>query len=339
MKKSIVFVCCVLLSFVIYPGVSVAAEKVTKLDFSSFLPATNKLSIAFEEYCKEAEKRTNGAVKITLFPGGTLTPVVQTYDSVMKGIADMGFIGLPMNVGMFPLMEVLDLPFGGRNGAIMTRFANDFYKHFKPKELEGVKVLFFLTHGPGTIHTKKPVRKLEDLKGMKIRASGAAISEMIKALGGVPVVLPTPDVYDALNKGVVDGVVGLTDMLTSFKFGEVIHYTTQNQRSAYESTGLVAMNKVKWSSLSPDIQKIMDDLSQEYSQKMAKIWDDMEQDAIETLKAQKHTFIFLSKEEEDRWYQKIVPLYNQYIREKSAKGLPAAEAVKFCQDWMKKNQK
>ena len=66
---------------------------------------------------------------------------------------------------------MLDLPLGHKNGLTATRLINDYYKKFKPKELDDVKVMYLHGHGPGLLHTKTPVRKLEDLKGMKIAAT------------------------------------------------------------------------------------------------------------------------------------------------------------------------
>ena len=339
MKKCIICIAFLFFCLGLFVGVSHAAEKVIKLEFSSFLPSNNRLSLIFEQWCKDVEKRTDGRVKVTLHPGSTLTPMPQTYDSVIREIADIGFGSMGITQGRFPLSEVLDLPLGVKSGYLMTKLANAFYDKFKPKELDEVKFMGFITHGPGIIHTKKPVRKLEDLAGLKLRCSGGTVVNVLKALGAVPVVMPMGDTYDALRKGVVDGVAIIPDALESWKLGEVVEYTTENYRTAYETSGFFAMNKAKWNSLPPDVQKIMDKMNVEYADRLSKEFDAMDQDAIKIHKAKKHTFISLSKEEEERWYQRVVPLCDAYLKEKSAKGLPAAEALKFCQDWVKENQK
>lgn len=339
MKKSAVGI--VVLSFlclVLSTVPSHGAEKVIALEFANFLPPQNPLSVGMAEYAKEAEKRTNGQVKITVHPGQTLTPMPQTFDSVINEIADMGFASLDINPGRFPLMEVLSLPYGVKNAHLMTQLSNALYKKFKPKELDDVKVMFLLTHGPGIVHTKKPVKKLEDLQGLKIRCPGGFITTMVKALGAVPLVIPPPDTYDALKRGIADGVVATPDALLFLKFGEVLPYTTENYRTAYESTGYVIMNKNKWNSLPPDVQKTMDALSEEYAEKLSRLWDEMDQTSIKQYATSGRTVFRLSAEEEERWYQKILPLYDSYVKEKSAKGLPAAEALKFCREWAKAHQ-
>jgi TRAP-type C4-dicarboxylate transport system substrate-binding protein len=338
-KRFLAFIVSVFCFLGLFIGSSFAADSVAKLEFANFLPSNNPLGAMLEEYSKEIEKRTNGRIKITVHPGGTLTPAPQTYDSIIRGIADMGFASLDLTVGRFPLMESLNLPYGVKDAVMMTKLSNAFYNKFKPKELDEVHILFLLTHGPGIVHTKKPVRQLEDLKGLKLRCPGGYIVRMVQALGAVPVVMPMSEVYDSLSKGVVDGIVATPDALKFFKFGEVVQYTTNNYRTAYESTGFCGMNKKKWNSLPPDVQKIVMQVSEEYAGKLAKLWDSMDQESIKESGAKKHTFITLGKEEEERWRQRIQPLYDEFIKEKTAKGLPAADAIKFCQDWAKANQK
>jgi TRAP-type C4-dicarboxylate transport system substrate-binding protein len=251
----------------------------------------------------------------------------------------MGETSFAITPGRFPMMEALDLPTGAKNSVVMTKLANEYYKKFKPKELDAVKVLFLTAPSQQYFHTKKPVRKLEDLKGMKIRCAGGAVVELVKALGAVPVVMPVSDVYDALSKGVMEGVVINWAAVGQFKFYEVVDYTTVNRMTSVSSVGFISMNKSKWNSLPPDVQKIIDALSEEYAQKMSVIWDEKDAESIKTATAYKHQTITLSDAEEQRWAKQAAPIYDAYIKDKNAKGLPAAEAMAWIKDWMKKNQK
>ena len=159
---------------------------------SNVYPATHGNLILANEWCKEIEKRTNGAVKIPMFPGGTLTPSDQCYDGVVKGISDIGMSVVSYVKGRFPLSEVIDLPLGYTRGSQATRLANEFFEKFKPKEFDDTKVMYLMAHGPGIVHTKKPVEKLEDLKGVKVRGTGTS-ARVIAALGAVPVAMPMPE--------------------------------------------------------------------------------------------------------------------------------------------------
>ena len=108
---------------VLFSFIFVSAGRVQAVDltYSTFFPAPHIQAILAAEWAKEVEKRTNGAVKVTVFAGGTLTPANQCYDGVVKGISDVGMSVLSYTAGRFPLMEVIDMPLGYKNGAQATR--------------------------------------------------------------------------------------------------------------------------------------------------------------------------------------------------------------------------
>ena len=108
-----------------------------ELNYSVFFPAPHKNAVLATEWAKEIEKRTGGKVQITVFPGGTLTPADKCYDGVVKGLSDIGFSVLAYTRGKFPLTEVADLPVGAKSALASTKLINEFYKKFKPKELDG----------------------------------------------------------------------------------------------------------------------------------------------------------------------------------------------------------
>ncbi|MDR2017386.1 MAG: TRAP transporter substrate-binding protein [Syntrophobacterales bacterium] len=337
-KKSVVTV-VLGISFVFFclaafPAIS-SAQKAITLNYSNFFPAPHKSSVASEQWCKEIEKRTGGKVKFAYFPGGILTPAAQTYDNIVKGIADVGCSALAYTRGKFPLMEATDLPLGYRNGTQATNLINTFYSKFKPKELDDVKVLYFHAHGPGILHTKKEVSKLEDLKGKKIRATGLA-AKIVEALGGAPVGATMPETYDALRTGVVDGSLAPYEALKGWKWGEVVSFTTLNYGAAYTTGFFVVMNKTAWNSLPPDIQKVFDEVSKEWITVHGKVWDEIDKEGREFAKVKGLKEIAFSKEENARWAAKVKPLFDEYTKNAKAKGLPGDEALKFCFDFLKK---
>jgi TRAP-type transport system periplasmic protein len=316
---------------------SVRAEKaaVTKLAFSGALPSHDQLSRMLEEWCRDLERRSGGKIKTTLYPGGILTPAPQIFDSVTTGITDIGFGPMGVTPGQFPLTEIMELPLGIENASEMTRLSNDFYRAFKPGEFDRVKVLFFMSASPGLLHTKKPVRRLEDLRGMKIRCLGGNASKVLEALGAIPIVISTGDTYDALRKGIVDGVVAAWDSLETLKWGEVLPYTTVSYHAAVGAPGCVVMNREIWESLPPDIQNIIDEMSEEYAGMLSRLWDEKDQSTIKKWKEKNHVSIYLSEAEEKRWGEAVSPLYESFVADKSARGLAAAEALEYCRDWVR----
>ncbi|MBI5439858.1 MAG: hypothetical protein HY900_01465 [Deltaproteobacteria bacterium] len=118
------------------------------LEFISSMAATDKVTLFLQDWAKEAEKRTNGAVTIAVHPVGTIVPPPQAYDAVVKGIADAAWAPLAFNPGRFPLSELLDLPLGLTNNKLSSDMANAYFKKFQPKELGDVKVLTFAMSPP-----------------------------------------------------------------------------------------------------------------------------------------------------------------------------------------------
>ena len=308
-----------------------------KLNYSNFFPAPHKNAVLSVEWGKEIEKRTNGKVQVTVFPGGTLTPADKCYDGVVKGLSDVGMSVLSYTKGRFPLTEVIDLPVGYRSGTAATKLVNLYYNKFKPKELDDTKVMYLHAHGPGILHTKKPVTTLEELRGVKIRSTGT-VAEIVKSLGGTPVAMPMPETYDALQKGIAEGVMCPMEALKGWKLGEVIKSSTQNYGSAYSIAFFVVMNKDKWNSLPADVQKIIEQVNQEWILKHCATWDEIDKEGIEFTQKLGNKILPLSKEEDAKWVKAVQPMYDGYVNSMKAKGLPGAEALKFCQEELKKLQ-
>lgn len=315
-----------------------AQDKAISLRFSTFFPPTHPLAQITDQWCKEVAKRTNDRVKVKQYAGATLTPPAQTYDSVVQGVVDVGNVVLGYTMGKFPLSEVLDYPLGYPNGIVAHKLANAYYAKFKPKEFDEVKVMYFAGQTPGILHTKKPVNKLEDLKGMKIRTFGSN-ARFMSLLGGIPVAMPMGDAYDAISKGVADGLLCADEVLKSWKIGEVVKYTTQNYGSAYTAVFVVAMNKNKWASIKPEDQKIIEQINQEWIDKSAKVWEQIDKEGQDFAKQRGIKVIKLSREEDARWAAKAQPLFDEYVKNMKAKKLPGDEVLKFAKDFIKKNTK
>ena len=314
-----------------------AAEGVIQLSYASYVPPIHKMHKIHEDYSKEIEKRTNGRVKVIYYPAQTLLQAAWTYDGVLKGIADIGHFTAGHTRGFFPLLEVLDLPLGQTSGYQISKLGNVFINQFKPKEMEEIHFLFSSSPGPFIIHTaKKPVNNLEDLKGLKIRAAGPT-EAVVRSLGGTPVSMPVTETYDALQKGVVDGVLLPTEALLNYRIAEVTTYTTNNYGAACGSLSIYAINKKKWDSLPADIQKIITDVSKEYEEIEAKFWAGIDKEGEEFALQKGHKFISVSKEETAKWTEKVQPVFDLYINAMKAKGLPGAEALQFCKDYIQKN--
>lgn len=308
-------------------GAGLAGAAPVTLTYSNFFPPTHIQSKLAEEWCKEVEKRTNGEVVVQYFPGQTLTKADQVYDGVVSGISDIGLSLFAYTRGRFPVMEVVDLPLGYPNGVVATEVVNEVYRELRPKELDDVKVLYLHAHGPGLVHSRvRPVRTMEDMKGLKFRATGLA-AKIVTALGGTPVAMPMPETYPSLQKGVVDGALYPMESNKGWKLGEVTKYMTENFSMAYTSSFFVVMNKQKWERLSPAAQKAIDEVNAEWVAKTAAAWDESDQEGRAFFLEQKNEIIPLSPEEAARWKQAVQPIIDGYVTEAQGKGVDGKRAL------------
>jgi len=311
-KKSFLFFVIGFIGVAFFTSGALQAQAApTKLTFSIFFPPTHGQAKAAIDFAKQIEIRTQGKVEVTAFPGGTLTKAPQVYDGVVKGISDMGNSCFAYTRGRFPVMAAVDLPMGYPNGKVASRVADEFAKTVNPPELQDVKVLYVHAHGPGLLHTKKPVKTLEDLKGMKIRATGLS-AKVVEALGGVPVAMPQGDTYESLQKGVVEGTFGPMEVLKGWKQGEVIDYTTECFSVGYTTAMFVVMNLEKWNALPDDVKKVIDELSALWTNVHGYVWDSTDEQGREFTKSLGNEIISLSDAESAKWREAVAPVLNEY---------------------------
>jgi len=306
------------------------APEVIELSYSNFFPPTHFHSILAEEWIKEIEARTDGRVKITYYPGGSLTPAPKTYDGVVEGISDIGMSLFAYTMGRFPASTLVDFPHAYPNGWVATKVANDFYNEFKPAELDDVHPLYFHAHGPGVVFTtEKPVRQLEDLKGLVLRSTGVG-ARIIEALGAEGYGASQGEAYDLMAKGVVDGSFTPREVLKGWNQAEVVKYVTGCYDVGNTTNMFVVMNKDKWDSLPSDIKTIFTQVSEDWIEKHGKVWDYYDKvgmDFFMTFAGRES--IELSPGEMARWVAVARPVIDGYLEELTAMGLPAADYQEY----------
>lgn len=302
---------------------AISAE-VIQLKAANYFPPPAHQSKILAEFISELENRTNGRVKVRYFPGGSLLKAPATIKGIESGIADIGLAHISYTAGRFPVMEVCELPLGYLTGWVANQVMNDFFYKFKPKEFDKYKMLWFHANSPSLLITKKPVRKLEDIKGMTIRAPGR-MGDVIRALGGIPAPTHIMETYDAIAKGVIDGVYTPFETLRTFKFAEVAKYVTVNWKIGPSYPFYVAMNKKSYAKLPPDIKEIFDTLTGEYRERTAMMWNAIEFPGKAFGKKLGVEYIELSDEESDRWQKAIQPVIEKYVKNMIDKGFAETE--------------
>jgi TRAP-type C4-dicarboxylate transport system substrate-binding protein len=212
------------------------------------------------------------------------------------------------------------------------------YKQFDPKELQDTKVMYLHAHGAGLLHTKgKAVRTMEDFKGMKLRGHGTS-ALVINALGGTPVSLPMPELYQSLQKGIVKGALYPLETNKGWRMAEVVDYVTESNSIAYTSSFYVVMNKDKWEKIPADLQKIIMEINQEWIGKHGLAWDESDKIGLEYFKSLGHEVISLSDAEAARWKTTIEPVIDTYTEKMNEKGFDGKKIVEFVKASLAKNQ-
>jgi TRAP-type transport system periplasmic protein len=306
------------------PDATDTGEEVIELSYSIFFPSTHVQCQTAVDWAETVKSRTNGRVNITVFPGGTLTKAPQCYEGVVNGISDIGMSCFAYTRGRFPLLEAIDLPVGYPDGLTATRAATELTAKYQPEEIEDVKILYVHGHGPGILASKKPVKSMADLKGLKVRATGLS-SKIVKNLGGVPIGMSQPETYEALQKGVVEATLCPIETLKGWKQGEVVDYVTESRATGYTTSMFVAMNKSTWEKLPAEIQAVITDVSAEFVDKHGEAWDMADQEGRSYITELERSVITLTDQENAEWEKAIQPLLDEYVTAAEEKGLPGKQ--------------
>jgi TRAP-type transport system periplasmic protein len=324
MKKKMVWVVCVVTILFFTSSFSYGAEAI-KLKFANYFPPTHKHSVIMDEYCKALNQELAGKAEVTYYPGGTLLNAPKMAAGVASKIADIGMAHVGYSRGRFPVMEIMGLPLGFPSGWIGNHVANDFYEKFKPKEWGEYYPLMFSTSTPTIIQTiSKPVKTMEDLKGLKIRGTGR-VADIIKALGATPMPIEMMDLYESLRRSVIDGNLGPMEQLQGWKTGEVLKYITTSWKVGSTDTFYVAMNKSSWTSLPEEVKKVLTAVTKTYREKWAVLWNNIDIDAAGFLKTQGGQILPLADEEAARWVKAAEPVVVAFKQDLVSKGYKAEE--------------
>jgi TRAP-type C4-dicarboxylate transport system substrate-binding protein len=181
------------------------------------------------------------------------------------------------------------------------------------------------THGPGLLHVKgNGVRKLEDMKGLKLRGPSRQVNKLLEVLGATPVGMPVPAMPDALAKGVIDGTVVPWEVTTPLRVAELVntHTSFSGNRSLYVSFFFFAMNKAKYASLPADLKKVIDDNSGPAAAKwVGQVMDKWDAPGLEAAKKRGNAIVVLDAKETARWKEAAQKVTEAWIAEMKGKGI------------------
>jgi TRAP-type C4-dicarboxylate transport system substrate-binding protein len=278
-----------------------------------------------ERWKTEVEKRTNGKVAISTYPGGTLLGAKDMMDGVIAGQADIGCLCMAYQPGRFIVTNATSLPVGLPNAKVASMVLWDLYQKYLPSSFAKVKVLTMFTTAPANIMSKVPVRNLEDIRGVDLRASGGA-AQILKAWGANQVGMPMSATPEALQKGVVQGLFSSLEVMKDFKFAESCKYVTLTDTVIYPFA--VVMNMKKWNALPRDVKLVMENMRVQQALWTGTYMDNHVKEANAWSKSNQGVeFITLSADEKARWDAKLAFITDNWVKAVTEKGYPGAEIV------------
>jgi TRAP-type C4-dicarboxylate transport system substrate-binding protein len=305
------------------------AQEVT-LRLHHFLPAVSNVHRNFlAPWAKGVEDASGGRLKIRIFPSmqlGGAPP--QLYDQARDGVADIVWTLPGYTTGRFPRIEVLELPFvAHRTGAVNARLAQAFAEKHLLEEFSEVHPLCFWAHDGGLIHSRNPVRSLEDLRGLKLRFPTRQAGEALRALGAAPIGMPVPQVPEALTQGVLDGAVVPWEVVPSIKLQELVrnHTAFPGSPTFYTATNILAMNKAKYAAMPEDLRRVLDAQSGQAAAAMVGAMLDTQGAVVaEMARKRGNTLIDLPEAEVARWRQATAPVVEAWLAQMQQRGTDGA---------------
>jgi TRAP-type C4-dicarboxylate transport system substrate-binding protein len=304
-----------------------------KLTLSSIYPEQDPMSLGMASWAKKIEQETIGRVHFTAYWGGAIANPREGLTQIRSGVYDVGQPNPQFAAGGFPIAVNMQSFFHGTKSLEASRLIySKIYSKYPEvsAEYSAIKTLGIYSGCWYNLHTvKKPVRKLEDMRGMSLR-SGAVPLKVLQELGVEGVNLPMGETYVSLQKGIVDGAFAPNTNLKMSMFVEVTKYTT-DMRFALGPFIILGMNLDRWNSLPPDIQQVFEDNKDFLSSEIERVFLEQDQIGMDFAIERGHEFIDLQPEELDKLNALLRPYALQKAAELDAKGLPGTEIYKEVQ--------
>jgi TRAP-type C4-dicarboxylate transport system substrate-binding protein len=313
---------------------ALAAQEVTLRLHSFGSPTSLDHTEHLDRWAEKVEADSDGRISVEVYPslqlgGGVADLVPQLED----GIVDIIWTLPGFAPGRFPGTQGLELPFMNTgDSASMSPAAMEFITTHLGPEFEGIKIISVHATDPSLVHTvDKPIEKLEDFAGLKLRVAGRFIGEAAKGLGATPVGMGLGDVYEALSRGQVDGMLINWAITKPFRFYEVTEYHTDVP--LYQSMLMTLMSQASYDKLPDDLKAVIDQNSGvEYAKRMGEIWDSQTEPAKQATVDAGDTIITLSDAEIARWKEAVQPAYDAWIEEMNAQGYDGAALFQALQE-------
>lgn len=326
-----VFIITVTLAMILLWGTAEPMEikdGVYILTASPGVPSVHKIMApTFTTFAQNVEKNSNGRVKIKFVWGDGLHTLTQGFDAVAKNVTDMTYTQPMYVAGDLYLSQFSALPYTFANGVIGALVSEELYpKYFKPEfERRGVKLLWWTSTGNYQFFTRQPIQTVQDLRGIKIRSGGMIQNDILRRLGVVPVSIASPEIYNALQTKVIDGVFYTLGAAASYKYYEVIRHITLTNFSQIAVPA--SINPRTLASLPQDIQDIIYREARLTGIRGSMLYYDEDAKAIDEFKQHGTKVDAVSPQVEGEIKKLVEPVWQKFIEDNEKRGLPAKQMV------------
>jgi TRAP-type C4-dicarboxylate transport system substrate-binding protein len=311
----------------------------TTLTMSSWVsPQHHLTSVVLQGWANDVEKATGGRVKFQMLPKHPAA-APGTFDAVRDGLVDLSYVTASYTPARHILPLLPELPGSGDTAEINSvAYSRIYWKHFHAVgEYKGVKLIGVFTHGPGQMFTKKAIKGIADIQGLKIRTGGGVAEAVGKALGTSAFVKPAPESYELLSSGVADGTFFPLESIVSFKLETVIGQGTMFPGGMYSSAFGFFMNEGKWQKLSKQDQEAIDKLSGEHLARFAgKSWDEADRKGLEAMKKAGVPVVNADPAFVAEVRKRSEPIIEDWVKKASAKGIDGAKVLAEFREELKK---
>ena len=241
-------------------------SKPVELRFASYIGEAAPQSQSVEWWAREVSSRSHGTIKVKSFYNESLLKGTEILPGVAQGRADLGYMANAYFPAELPLTSVVEVPFTNSNAVAQSQALMDLYEndatYAKEWEQQGVHVLYFPVLGGNVLGTREHVTSLADLKGKSIRGLGL-VNEALVGVGANAVALTAAEIYEAVQRKVVDGFSGFAfEVIPALKLQEVASNITDTGLGEYAAS-VIVMDLEVYKGLSQEQRAVVDEVSRE----------------------------------------------------------------------------
>lgn len=280
---------------------------------------------ALTQWAEKVKKDSGGRIRVQLFPamqlGGRPQDLV---DQAKNGVVDLVWTILGYTPGRFPKTEVFELPFMAGKATESAVALQQYVEQHAMDEFKDVKLITVHTHGPGLFHGRKPIQRLEDMQGMKVRGGSRIVNIALKELGAVAVGMPVPQTSEALSKGVIDATTLPWEVVPAYRVQQSVknHTGFQGPQGLYTATFGVLMNRKRYDSLPDDLKAVIDaNTGVEVARAFGAVMDEYDQIGLQAAEKVRNNIVMLDEKETARWKEALKPTREAWFKEVEGRGI------------------